>query len=356
MGYDSAMTQPSTPRADLTDVRVALTGATGFVGSFVLAQLVADGAKVFAVDGPDRGLRPHLTEALAHPAVTHIETPARWPYRTEPGLEPQERMPELSAVLGDVDAVVHFAYHKPRPVAAGRPLTDVEDLSAELRLNALPGIDLLELLSPNIKSFCFASSGLAYGHGHDRPVNEDVPARGDTGYGLAKLAVEQAVTAWGHQTGTGRGTSLRIVTVYGPGETAPRAVPNFIRRGLAGEPPRIEVADDRRDYISAWDVASGVSAVVANHLANAADGTPPCDPVLNIATGHTYSTGEVAELVLEHLGADIKPVIGPADRPPLKHEIDSGRLQSQTGWRPTMSLVDGLSAEVEWFRDRPDLW
>ncbi len=355
------MVVPSVPQADLGGVNVVLTGATGFVGSFVLARLVADGARVYAVDGPDPGLRPHLTEVLTHPNVTHVETPQRWPYRTQSGLGAEERFEELLPLLDQADVVVHFAYHKPRHASASQRLSGVEELAAEFQLNVLPSLDLLQNLGSNVASFCFASSGLAYGHGHDSPVNEDVPALGDTAYGLAKLAVEQAVTSWSDDSTTANATSLRIVTVFGPGETAPRAVPNFVRRGLAGEAPKIEVADDRRDYISAWDVASGVSAVVSNHLigdssAEGGSASAVCDPVLNIATGRTYSTGEVAQLVLDHLALDIQPTIGPANRLPLQHEIDSSRLQAQTGWRPTIGLAEGLAEEVEWFRERPELW
>lgn len=335
----------------LADATVVLTGATGFVGSFVAAHLADRGARVVAVDGADPGHRPHLTEALGRPNVRHIEMPARWPYRTGRAVTLDERFAEALPVLETADAVIHFAYCKPRPTDPATPLNGVQELAAEFELNVLPSLDLLELLGSSIRSFCFASSGLVYGHGHTRPVTEDDPAKGDTPYGLAKLAVEQAVTAWSARTEGRWGTSIRIPTVYGPGETAPRAVPNFIRRGLSGKPPQIQVAEDRRDYICATDVAAGAAAVTARHLNGQA-----CDPVLNIATETTFTTLEVARIVLNHLSIDLEPEVGPGDRPPLKHELDSSRLRAQTGWRPAVKLVDGLADEADWFRARPELW
>lgn len=359
------MTATTADDGSLGDVTVVVTGAAGFVGSFVTAHLADCGAQVIAVDGPDPGHRPHLTQALRLPSVTHIETPRRWPYRTEPGVSVSERFQELVPFLATADAVIHFAYAKPRPLDASRANTGVEELAAEISLNVAPSLELLQMLGSGVRSFCFASSGLVYGHGHSRPVTEGDHAHGDTAYGLGKLAVEQAVTAWSTDPETGCGTSLRIPTVYGPGETAPRAVPNFIRRGLAGQPPQIEIAEDRRDYIAAADVASGTAAVVAWHLAErqaaarhtaAPQSAEPVNTVLNIATGTTYSTLEVANIVLDHLGVDIEPLVGSGSRPPLQHELDATRLRALTGWRPTVRLGHGVAGEVDWFRARPELW
>jgi len=74
-----------------------------------------------------------------------------------------------------------------------------------------------------------------YGHPRTIPVHETEAPSPETPYAIAKLAAEETVQLLCAAAGS-TASILRYATVYGPGETVPRAIPNFIRAVLAGQP------------------------------------------------------------------------------------------------------------------------
>jgi nucleoside-diphosphate-sugar epimerase len=150
--------------------------------------------------------------------------------------------------------------------------------------------------------------------------------------------------------------AVRIATVYGPTETVPRAAPNFIRRILSGRRPEVAVAADERDYIHVADVARGLAAMVS---ATETGAIGPGSTVLNLGTGVSTTTLELARLLLNLAGTEAKglsPVVMEPARDPVSIVLDPRRLEAATGFRPSIELAAGLAEQMDWFRDRPELW
>lgn len=173
---------------------VAVTGATGYVGRFVVAELLARGAEVRALTRPgsDRGGFPG--------PVAWVEGDLR-----QPGA--------LAALVAGSDAVVHAAFeHRPGRYRGG----EGDDLDGFLAANLDGSLALMRLArEAGAGRFVFLSSRAVYGRRlPDRPLDEDHPALPDTHYGAYKAAVEAFISAWGLGDGW-QACALRPTGVYG---------------------------------------------------------------------------------------------------------------------------------------------
>lgn len=173
---------------------VAVTGATGYVGRFVAAELLVRGSEVRALGRPgsDRGGFPG---------------PVAW-------VEGDLRRPgALAALTAGADAVVHAAFeHRPGRYRGG----EGDDLGGFLAANLEGSLVLMRLArEAGVGRFVFLSSRAVYGRRlRDRPLDEDHPTLPDTHYGAYKAAVEASVSAWGLGQGW-QACALRPTGVYG---------------------------------------------------------------------------------------------------------------------------------------------
>ena len=95
---------------------------------------------------------------------------------------------------------------------------------------------------------------MVYGATSTQPVSETDRACPMSVYAAGKLATETYLQLYAKESDIAL-TILRYATVYGPMETVPRAIPNFIRRVLSGRPPIIYgKGGDIRDYVHVLDV------------------------------------------------------------------------------------------------------
>ncbi|MCP4958995.1 MAG: NAD-dependent epimerase/dehydratase family protein [Actinomycetia bacterium] len=325
------MTSAAGPGPTLDGRSIAVTGAAGFIGCHVVAELERCGARVLAIDS-DPGWREPLLEALARDRVEMIATGHHWPY-------PEASFDLLDSQLA-VETIVHLAYAVPRT----DNLLDV--WQQEVAANLLPTVALFEALPDSVEQVLFASTALVYGHTRRGPLCESLPPQPDSAYAQTKAAVECCLSQWAEETGRSA-TSLRLATVYGPTETVPRAIPNFIRRLLDGRAPQVAVAGDVRDYIHVADVARAVARSVAH---------PSEHSVLNVGTGRSTRTDNLAELIAATLGSDLEPEVDDAARSPIEVVVDPRRISEATGFTATIGLADGLAGEIDWFAARPELW
>ncbi len=268
-------------------MRVALTGGGGFIGSRVLERLVSDGDEATLI-GPGPGKSPRTARLVADGRVRFVRTDADF------------RDAEVAReALGGDTCLVLLGYTLPR----SREPT--ERLAEELALNVAANARLLEAARGLLGHVVFASSVSVYGAPERIPVPETDPTRPLTPYAVAKLACERAVTLAGSRSGMSV-SILRYATVYGPGETVPRAIPNFIRAVLSGEAPCIDGDGlDEYDYVYVDDIVEATIAAIRRRA----------DGVFNVGTGVATTTLTVARLVVQLCGADIEPTFRAARLP-----------------------------------------
>jgi UDP-glucose 4-epimerase len=215
-------------------------------------------------------------------------------------------------------------------------------------VNLLGGLHLLEVAREVDARFLFASTGGAlYGDADVLPTPETYAAWPVSPYGVAKLSFEHYLHCYGVQHGL-RYVALRYANVYGPrqnphGEAGVVAI--FCLRMLAGEQAVIN-GDGKytRDYLHVADVVrANLAALDANDVTGH----------FNVGTGRQVDVNQVFELVREMIGIPVPEVHGPP-RPGDQRTsaLDCALIGERLGWRPQVSLEDGLEETVAWFRER----
>ncbi|MFJ4685132.1 NAD-dependent epimerase/dehydratase family protein [Streptomyces sp. NPDC088789] len=338
-------------------MRVLVTGATGFIGSHIVAALAARGHEAVGLDA----LLPSAHGAGAAPGAELIHADVR------------DRGAVADALAG-VDAVCHQA----AMVGLG---TGFSDAPAYVACNDLGTAVLLTAMADaGVRDLLLAGSMVVYGegrydcprHGWVRPgpratadleagrfeprcprcgadlvpglVDEDAPADPRNVYATTKLAQEHLAAAWARATG-GRAVSLRYHNVYGPGmprDTPYAGVASFFRSALArGEPPRVfEDGGQRRDFVHVRDVAAaGTVALEALPVRE-----PGALSVFNTGSGEPHTVGEMARALTRAHGGPAPVVTGEFRLGDVRHiTASSRRIADELGWRAGVGFTEGMT-------------
>ncbi|MER3456487.1 MAG: UDP-glucose 4-epimerase [candidate division GAL15 bacterium] len=305
-------------------MRVLVTGGAGFVGSFVVEALRDAGHRVAVVDTLKSGRAEFVPQGVP---LYQLDV-------TSPALREvfEEERPE---------AVCHHAAQASVAVSVRDPLEDA-------RVNVLGTLNVLQCcVRYGVGRVLFASTGGAlYGDPDSLPVREDDPPRPLSPYGVHKFCGEQHLANYGRLYGI-RWAALRYGNVYGPrqdpyGEAGVVAI--FCAAMLEGRQPVI-FGDGlhTRDYVYVEDAAHATLLA----LEVGAEG------VINVGTGVETSTRRIFELVRNATGYRGEPHYGPP-RPGDVRRIclDATRAEQVLGWRPGVSLEEGIARTVAWFRNR----
>jgi UDP-glucose 4-epimerase len=305
-------------------VRILVTGGAGFIGSHVVDAFLGAGHTVSVVDNLATG-NPAWLEGK--PVTLHA-------------------LDLRSARLADVfeqerpEAVAHLAAQ----ASVGR---SVADPGFDASVNLGGGLNLLACCRRvGVRRVIYsASGGAAYGDTEIIPTPEDHPSRPSSPYGVSKVAMEQYLFALGPLHGWTT-VSLRYANVYGPrqnpaGEAGVVAI--FCTRLLDGQPCLINGdGKQTRDYTYVTDVAAANLAALER---------PRVTGGLNIGTGMETTVNELHERLGRTAGRDVAPVPAPA-RPGEQRRscLDAARAARELGWRPAVSLDEGLALTFQFFK------
>jgi UDP-glucose 4-epimerase len=188
----------------------------------------------------------------------------------------------------------------------------------------------------------FSSTGGAIYGECETPATEAWERRPLSPYGTSKLSGEEYLAAWNRLHGT-RHVALRYGNVYGPrqdphGEAGVVAI--FLRAVSDGRRPTIfGDGSQERDYVYVGDVARATLA------ATKLDGG-----VINIATGVPTSVLQLVDAMRRATGRGIDPEHGPLRLGDLQRSVlDASLAERELGWRPEVSLEDGLRETWQFF-------
>jgi nucleoside-diphosphate-sugar epimerase len=316
---------------ELEGQRVLVTGLTSFIGSHLIPELVKRGVQVVAT-APDLGWRPWTRDLVTDGKITFVKADVLTP----------EGIDLITPYLASADHVVHLA----RVWAQGRTLLDLA--VDEIARNLLGTIRFLSIAAQHVRGIVYPSSVEVYGAPESLLLNENHPLRPVSPYAVAKVSAEGFLQAYAAKSSIAL-TILRYATVYGPGELEPRAVPNFIRAALANESPSVDGNGlDVRDYVYIADV---VEATVRT-LVSSRKGTR----IYNIGTGVGCSTKDLALLVMRLTGNLHELVYRTSGRVPTQVICDVSTARVELDLPPGSTLEQGLTSEIQWFRDNDALW
>jgi nucleoside-diphosphate-sugar epimerase len=295
--------------------RVLLTGASGFIGRAVIEPLRQTG---FAV------------HAVARRPLDIIQTNLTWHVID---LLDQEAMKSLVRRIMP-SHLLHLAwYAAPDKYWAARE--NLDWLSASLAL-------LQVFAESGGARVVMAGSCAEYGPTSDVCYENSTPLIQHTLYGTCKHATQTVLAAYSGQFGLSSAWG-RVFLPYGPNEHPVRLVSSVVCALLEGQPALCTSGEQVRDFIYIDDVANAFVVLLRSNVEGA----------VNIASGSGVAVKEVAMQLGDLLGR--RDLVKLGARPTAQNEpsfvvADLRRLTNEVGWRPTISLDEGLARTIDWWR------
>jgi len=295
--------------------KVFITGATGFLGSHLVNCLTKRGTTVSVLvrGQPDRITRHGLCVVqgdLSHPLL-----------------------------ITDASTVFHLAAIS----HVGRAL---ENPRQTFETNTAGTLTVLEAIrqSPSVEKLVFVSSAHVYGTPIYIPIDEGHPVRAREPYAASKLAAEAFVSAYSSAYGIPIAIA-RLFNTYGPRQHPDFVIPSIIRSALTQDALTLGNLTPTRDFTYVDDI---VEAFL--RLAETGEG------IYNVASGVEISIEALVARVAEILGKPLTISSQRTQRRSAAVEIermcaDISRIKA-LGWEPRISLIDGLTNTITWYRDQ----
>ena len=331
-------------------MKILVTGTAGFIGSHVALRLLARGDQVIGIDNLSDYYDVTLKQArlarfMQHPNYTHVHTD-----------------------LADRAAIeAAFATHRPQRVVNLAAQAGVryaaENPHVYVASNVTGFLHVLEgCRHHGVEHLVYASTSSVYGANRAMPFSEHAPAEHPlTLYAATKKANEQMAHSYAHLYGIPC-TGLRFFTVYGPWGRPDMALFLFTKAILEGKPIRVfNHGRHKRSFTYVDDIVEGVIRTL--------DRVPGKDPEWSGAS-HDPATSGVAPYRLYNIGNEqpvellryievLEQCLGrkaQMELLPLQAgdvpdtEADVSDLVANVGYRPVVSVEQGVANFVDWYR------
>jgi len=309
--------------------RVLVTGAGGFIGSHLVERLVALGAPTRAfVEYDSRGSWGWLDDS---PVKDAVEVHAG---------DVRDRDSVHTAMRG-IDVVFHLAALIAIPYSYAAPNSYVQT-NVEGTLNVL-----LAAREAGVGRVVHTSTSEVYGTARRVPIDEEHPLQAQSPYAASKIGADKLAEAFAASYDLAVVT-LRPFNTYGPRQSMRAVIPTIITQCLAGDVVRLGNLHPTRDLNFVSDTVEGfVLAAVAARAPG---------QVINVGSGRETSIGELATLIAKTVGREIRIETDPQRLRPAASEVerllaDNRRALDLLGWRPQVTLEDGLAMTVDWVRE-----
>jgi len=309
---------------------VLVTGATGLLGSWLVGELVDQGAKVTALirdripfsllfsRGLDRRIASVSGEIQDYPLI------------------------ERTLAEYEIEIVFHLAAQTQVLVANRSPVSTFES-------NIRGTYMLLEACRhhPLLKSVIVASSDKAYGEADVLPYDETTPLRGVHPYDASKSCADLIANSYAQSFGLPVAIT-RCGNLYGGGDlNFARIVPGTIRSVYQGERPVIRTDGTlRRDYFYVRDAVLAYMTLAERMLTANAKGT-----AYNFSSDVPLSVLEITAHILKAMGReDLQPKILGENLGEIKDQwLCAQKARAELGWAPKFTLEQGLRETVDWY-------
>lgn len=305
-------------------MNILVTGGAGFIGSHIVNTYIEAGHRVTVIDNLSSGQLRFLNPKAKFYEIDILS-------------------PKVSNILKDeeINAINHHAAQIAVTESIADPLPDANS-------NIIGTLQLLKsAVSLSVEKFIFASTGGAiYGEQICFPASEDHPSQPLSPYGISKLCAENYLKFFNVQYGLST-TILRYSNVFGPhqnphGEAGVVAI--FCEKLLKKQKPVIcGDGEQTRDFISVRDVAQ--ANLIALHS--------NCTGTFNVGTGKETSINSLTDCLLGISGKNIVADHGSARSGEQRRSvIDSKKFYDCFGWKPEISLEQGLVETYDFFKNQ----
>ena len=313
----------------LEGVRVTVAGATGFIGTNLLPELLRAGAQVRA--------------------VTHSRPPQYADHRVDFVEADLTSAEGCRLAVEETDIFVMAAANSSGAhVIASKPLTH---LAPNIVMNALT---LEAAREAGVSKYCFISSNTVYPPGEKAMTEKDATGEFFDSYKVVagmKLYSEQMVEHYSAMSGTSMETLIiRPANLYGPFDkfspTESKVIPALIRRAIEKEDPFIVWGDGRdiKDFLYISDFVAGLVKSLSLNSRH---------EIINFASGESVSLRETVPTILRIADYESATVVFDSDKPTMipVRRISNMKAKKLLAWEPSVSIDEGIQRTVKWYEN-----
>ena len=309
-------------------MNLLVTGGVGFIGSnFIRSMLARGGASIVNFD--------KLTYSGNLENLAEISSNKNYEFLRGDIADPESVAQVMSRGF---DAVVNFA-------AETHVDRSIEDAAPFLRANVLGTQVLLDAARKNpVKLFVQISTDEVYGSaGPNESFTETQILDPRSPYSASKAAADHLVNAYAETYGV-PAVTLRCTNNYGPYQFPEKLIPLLIANAL--ENKFVPVYGDglnERDWLFVEDYCAAIACVLEN---------PKPGEIYNVSSGASTPNLTIVKTILKLLGKPESLIKFVTDRPghDRRYSLDSSKLRKNLGWKPQVSLEEGLRRTVEWYK------
>ncbi|MEC2136580.1 GDP-mannose 4,6-dehydratase [Bacillus subtilis] len=310
---------------------VFVTGCTGLLGSYLVKELIDQGANVTGL------VRDHVPQSNLYQGE-HIK-------KMNIVRGSLEELAVIERALGEyeIDTVFHLAAQAIVGVANRNPISTFE-------ANILGTWNILEACRkhPLIKRVIVASSDKAYGDQENLPYDENMPLQGKHPYDVSKSCADLISHTYFHTYGLPV-CITRCGNLYGGGDlNFNRIIPQTIQLVLNGEAPEIR-SDGTfvRDYFYIEDAVQAylllAEKMEENNLAGEA---------FNFSNEIQLTVLELVEKILKKMNSNLKPKVLNQGSNEIKHQyLSAEKARKLLNWTPAYTIDEGLEKTIEWYTE-----
>ena len=313
---------------------VLVTGAYGLLGSWLVRALLSGGARVVAI----RRDEPAISGLALLGLADQVDV-------VRGDICDRDLIPRTLNEY-DVDSVFHLAAQTLVGTASRAPLSTFE---TNIRGTWL----LLEACrSHGVESVIVASSDKAYGIQSELPYREHQPLAARYPYDVSKAAADMLARSYWHTFGLPVAVT-RFANLYGGADTnRSRLIPEAVCAALAGTAPVVRSdGSPERDFLYVEDAVAAYLALWGALRRGEGRGE-----AFNAGGGKPHRVLDVVELIIRLAGRHIEPDVRGRGTPANEIDrqwVDADKLHELTGWRPLVTLEEGLRRTIDWYREHP---
>ena len=306
----------------LRDQNILITGGCGFIGSEVTKQLSKIGAKVTILDNLSSGKKEYVKD---FPNVTLVE-----------GNITDEK--KLSQVVKDKEFIINMAALPFIPDSYLYPMQFFD-----VNVNGTISLALRAIKAKTVKRFVHISSSEIYGTAQYSPMDENHPTIPHSTYAVSKLAGEMAIYTMNKEHDL-HAVIIRPFNSFGPNITQPYIIPEIINQMLSNNDEiLLGNVNSKRDFTYVSDTAKAIIlSLVKDGIIGGA---------INVGSERSFSIKEIVDMIANILSKKVKLKIDSSRFRP--HDVgllicDYSKARKLLGWKPEVSIKDGLKMTIEW--------
>ncbi|MCM3444718.1 GDP-mannose 4,6-dehydratase [Metabacillus halosaccharovorans] len=321
---------------ELNGIKIAVTGAGGFIGSHLVEALVKYGAEVTAFihynSHNDIGWIKELPEEYLD--LVNIE------FGDLTSIESVNRLIKGKKIVFHLGALISIPYSYINTRSYFK--TNVEGT-----LNVLNAC-----MENNVERVIHTSTSEVYGTPQSVPIDESFPLQAQSPYAASKISADKLVESYFLTHGLPV-TTVRPFNTYGPRQSARAVIPTIITQFLTQNEVKLGALYPTRDFNYVSDTVNGfIAAAINNRLIG---------DTVNLGTGQEYSIKELVDLVNDILGGKNKVILDKERVRPEKSEVNrllanSNKMQHLTNWSPKVQFKEGLIKTIEWTKSNIEVY